>query len=233
MHIEILTEDKSGALVVKRLVDRMVADEGVSADVSVRPHRGCGSLPNDLSMKPPRFASALLDLLPAKCRAYNSVYRGTDNILIVIMDSDDRDPKLLRRRLYDVCHMCAPDIRSVIGLCTEEIEAWLLGDLGAVIRAYPDCDIKAYDKYVQDSICGTWEHLCRIVCPENYDDILEIGYPAIGHYKAKWAENISEYMDPQRNLSPSFNNFRMSLITALRKPGVVKGQFPIRHTRTF
>ena len=110
-----------------------------------------------------------------------------------------------------------PDIRSVVGISTEEIEAWVLGDKKAIIEAYPDSKKEVLDSYVQDSVCGTWEILCRAIS-ENAEELIDIGYPAIGHYKALWTENISKYMMPQRNESPSFNTFKMALITALKNP---------------
>ncbi len=216
MHIEILTEDRSGSVVVERLVTRLVEEEKVDATVAVRPHRGCGSLPKDWDTRPVKFASSLLDLLPAKCRAYNKVYANTDTILVVIMDSDFHDPDELRQELYRVCKKYARDIRSVIGLCTEEVESWLLGDIDAVLKAYPDADLKAYQDYIQDSICGTWEMLCKVTFPMNYESIIEIGYPAIGHYKARWAEAISPYLEPGNNVSPSFHTFKNALLAAMR-----------------
>ncbi len=217
MLIEILSEDKSGAVVVERLAERIVANEGMDVEVNVHPHRGCGSLPKDLTAKPPKFASSLLDLLPSELRAYNKVYAGKDLILIIVMDSDDKDPQTLRQELYRVASKFAPDVRNVVGICTEEVEAWMLGDKNAVVDAYPDCKTEVIDAYEQDSICGTWEVLCRAIS-ENADDLIDIGYPAIGHYKALWAENISRYMLPQKNVSPSFNTFKMALITALKNP---------------
>ena len=73
------------------------------------------------------------------------------------------------------------------------------------------------DSYEQDSVCGTWEVLCRAIS-ENAEELIDIGYPAIGHYKALWAETISRYMLPQKNVSPSFTTFKMALITALKNP---------------
>ena len=216
MRIEVLTEDKSGAVVVERLIARILEREGKKAEVYVRPHRGCGSLPKDWDSRPVKFASSLLDLLPAKCRAYNKVCAGTDTILVVIMDSDSNDPDELRKTLYTVCKKYARDVRSVIGLCTEEIEAWLLGDIKALVKAFPECDLDAYGEYVQDGICGTWEALCRVTFPETFENIIDIGYPAIGHYKARWAEAVSEFMDPEENVSPSFLTFRNALRAALR-----------------
>ena len=118
MLIEILSEDKSGAVVVERLAERIVANEGMDVEVNVHPHRGCGSLPKDLTAKPPKFASSLLDLLPSELRAYNKVYAGKDLILIIVMDSDDKDPQALRQELYWVASKFAPDIRSVVGIST-------------------------------------------------------------------------------------------------------------------
>lgn len=226
MLIEILSEDKSGAVVVERSVERICDAEGTRAQINVRPHRGCGSLPKDQNAKPPKFASSLLDLLPAKLRAYNSVYKGKDLILIIALDTDNNDPEPMRKEIYETARTYAPDIRSVVGLSTEEVEAWMLGDRAAVIEAYPDCDKKVLDSYEQDSVCGTWEVLCRAIS-DNAEKLIEIGYPAIGHYKARWAEDISQYMMPQRNVSPSFNTFRMALVTALKNP------VPIYRKRSF
>lgn len=229
MHIEILTEDRSGSVVVERLVTRLLEEEGLESTVAVRPHRGCGSLPKDWDTRPVKFASSLLDLLPAKCRAYNEVYGNTDTILVVVMDSDNNDPDELRKELYRVCKKYAKDVRSVIGLCTEEVEAWLLGDVKAIMQAYPDCDLDTYKDYVQDSICGTWEMLCRVTFPETYEDIIDIGYPAIGHYKARWAEVISPYLEPSENVSPSFQTFRNALLTALRDSTPIPARRGVRH----
>ena len=217
MLIEILSEDKSGAVVVERLSERITESEGIKAQVNVHPHRGCGSLPKDMTAKPPKFANSLLDLLPSELRAYNKIYAGKDIILIIAMDSDDKDPQALRQEIYSIAAKFAPDIRSVVGISTEEIEAWVLGDKSAIIEAYPDTNKAVLDSYVQDSVCGTWEILCRAVS-DNAEELIDIGYPAIGHYKALWTENISRYMLPQRNVSPSFNTFKMALITALKNP---------------
>ena len=217
MLIEILSEDKSGAVVVERLAERIVANEGLDVQVNVHPHRGCGSLPKDLTAKPPKFANSLLDLLPSELRAYNKIYAGKDLILIIALDSDDKDPQTLRQEIYTVASKFAPDIRSIVGISTEEIEAWILGDKQAIYDAYPDCNKEILDSYEQDSVCGTWEVLCRAIS-DNAEELIEIGYPAIGHYKALWAETISKYMLPQKNVSPSFNTFKMALITALKNP---------------
>lgn len=40
MLIEILSEDKSGAVVVERLAERITENEGLDVEVNVHPHRG-------------------------------------------------------------------------------------------------------------------------------------------------------------------------------------------------
>lgn len=235
MRIEILAEDKSGSVAVERLVRQICIAEKIDADLYIRPHRGCGSLPLDWSQRPGKFASALLDLLPAKCRAYNSALKGTDTILIVVMDSDDKNPEELRSTLYNVCRKCAPDLKSVVGLCVEEVESWLLGDKEAILEAYPEADMEALSNYKQDSICGTWEALCKVVCPDTCERIINIGYPAIGEYKARWSRVISKYMKPENNVSPSFKQFRRALIASLKPvPNLnTNTHKPHVHTRTF
>jgi len=232
MRIEILTEDKSGSVAVEKLIRLICLNEGIDADLYVRPHRGCGSLPQDWSVKPHRFASALLELLPAKCRAYNEALKGTDAVLIVIMDSDDNDPDVLKRELSLVCQKYAPDLKAVIGLCIEEVESWLLGDHEALEKAYPDYDREALAAYKQDSVCGTWETLCRVVCPDTCERIIDIGYPAIGEYKARWSKAITRYLKPENNLSPSFKAFRKSFLYSV-KMGNEPVKRPKVHTRTF
>jgi len=207
MRFEVLTEDRSGAVVVNRLMDRIVGALVSDYVISVRPHRGRGDLPGNPFQKPKPDASGLLDLLPAKLRAYDRVYAGSDFILVVVMDSDDYNPGELKDKLISICKKHAPSLRFVIGLCVEETESWLLGDEQALLKAYPEADLSILKNYEQDSICGTWEVLCRSILGNKADRLIKIGYPAIGQYKHEWALHISEYMDPARNVSPSFKRF--------------------------
>src|SRR5512133_3089716 len=93
MHLEVLIEDRSGAVVMQVLLPRMLAGRPEAHTFSIRPHRGKGSVPDDPSRPPARFASGLLDLLPAKARAYAQAYYPEDLLLIVIMDSDQDPPE--------------------------------------------------------------------------------------------------------------------------------------------
>lgn len=221
MRVEILSEDKSGAVVVRRLTDKLLNKLGVEYELYVRPHRGCGSLPKELDAPPSPMTNSLLGLLPAELRAFNRILKPNEDVLVVIMDSDDKDPQELRDRLYSVCRLYCPNVRTVVGLCTEEIEAWLLGDFEAIINTFPEASAKAHDSYIQDSVCGTWEKLCEVVAPDNYEELINIGYPAIGNYKALWADSISANMEPERNVSPSFILYKNALMQAIKNPQAI------------
>lgn len=217
MRIEVLTEDRSGGLVLDHILPKMIRKYNTVADVFIRPHRGLGEWPDNDSAGPSPFASGLLELLPAKMRAYEHVYAGTATIVLVVMDSDSHSPAQIFNRLRSTCQKNAPNLTYVIGVCVEEMESWLLADKAAVLAAYPDADVVTLDKYEQDSICGTWETLCRVILKERADRTIRIGYPAVGQLKSEWAERIAQYMDPELNKSPSFERFSHAVDYAVRE----------------
>lgn len=212
MHFEVLIEDRSGGVVVETLMRKILFSSLSPFSISLRPHRGKGGLPDNPLGRPDKFASGLMDLLPAKLRAYDHIYAGSDFVLVVVMDSDDVPPDDIRSELRVQCAQFAPGLDSVIGICVEEIESWLIADENALIRAYPDADLSVIREYRQDSVCGTWEVLCRALLREKAERLIRIGYPAIGQYKHEWAESISKYLDPRRNVSPSFAYFQDELL---------------------
>ncbi len=217
LRIEILSEDRSGGVVLKRLTECILRGFTKNFQCYLRPHRGCGYWPNHPENKPEPFAAGLLELLPAKLRAYDRVYAGTATIFVVCIDSDDHDPVELFNRLKATCRQFGPGIRTVIAISVEEMESWMLADKNAIMLAYPEADMERLSEYEQDSICGTWEVLCDVVFREQSARIKRIGYPAIGQYKATWAEKISPYMLPGNNVSPSFKKYELALQSAVKQ----------------
>lgn len=217
LRVELLCEDRSGGLVLQRLTECIVRRHTKSYNCYLRPHRGCGYFSNQPEMKPQPYASGLCELLPAKLRAYDHVYAGTATIIVVCMDSDSNDPGEIFNKLRTICRTYGPGIRTVIAVSVEEMESWMLADQNALTMAYPEADLDILKSYEQDSICGTWEVLCDVVLGEQSDRIKQIGYPAVGQYKAKWAEKISPYMLPEHNVSPSFKKFEVALDHALQQ----------------
>ncbi len=212
MHFEVLTEDRSGGVVVEALMNKILKPLLPSYSIAIRPHRGKGDMPDDPYAPPKKFASGLMDLLPAKLRAYDRVYAGTDFVLVVVMDSDDLIPDEVKQTLSVQAGKFAPGLRCVIGICVEETESWMLADEAAVMEAYPEADVNVIREYRQDSVCGTWEVLCRALLREKARGLIRVGYPAIGQYKQEWAYRISRVMEPERNGSPSFCQFSQELI---------------------
>ena len=63
-------------------------------------------------------------------------------------------------------------------------------------------------RYVQDSICGTWEVLADAIHPGGALRLKTLGYREAGEAKCKWAEQITPNMNVDRNQSISFQMFR-------------------------
>jgi hypothetical protein len=212
MHLEVLVEDRSGGTIVEALLARLLPPGRHTC--AIRPHRGKGEFPRDPGGRPDRMAAGLLDLLPAKLRAYAAVLDPAVNLVVVLMDSDAEDPAILRDSLVALCARSAPGMTVVVALSTEEIEAWLLGDPVALLAAYPDADRAALDVYRQDDVCGTWEWLARVLLGEAAQDLVREGYPLVGIRKREWSDAISPHLDPSRNRSPSFHHFSKDLLRA-------------------
>lgn len=210
MHLEVLIEDRSGAAVMQTLLPRMLAGRPVVHTFAVRPHRGKGSLPTNPFQPPERFAAGLLDLLPAKARAYSQAY-SSGTLLIVIMDSDQEQPEKVFGEIQSILTRFAGGLPHVIGISVEEMEAWLLGDQKAILSAYPHASCAVLSTYRQDSVCGTWEVLARALLGRQAERVIRLGYPVVGQYKHEWAQRIAPQMDPRRNHSPSFRRFSHAL----------------------
>lgn len=109
------------------------------------------------------------------------------------MDADDDAPSALITIISQTVKQCAPLLKVEISVATEEMEAFYLGDLKAVKRAYPDADMEAARAYVPDSICGTWE---------KFGEIIDDG----GGNKVAWAEKMGARVttNAAQSRSPSF-----------------------------
>lgn len=218
MIVEVLCEDKSSIAVLENLIPEILEDfPEIVGEIFIYPHRGKGKLPYDISEKPKSFASALLDLLPAKLRAYEQVYQDDEIILVIVLDADDNQESEIYQEIEHVLGSEFPDKYFVIGIAVEEMEAWLLGDYQALSKAYPKLDYSILKSYQQDSVCGTWEILAKAILGKQASDLIKVGYPAVGIYKNIWAKEISPYMRIDNNHSPSYQKFVKCFRTLLAK----------------
>jgi len=119
--------------------------------------------------------------------------------------------------LKKLLNNCNPKPDARFCLAIEEFEAWYLGDLAAVRKAYPKAKDAILNGYKNDSICGTWELLADAVCKKGSKALIKEGWQAIGKQKVIWAKEISPYMEVDSNLSPSFNNMRLQLQSITEK----------------
>src|SRR5690606_202521 len=110
---------------------------------------------------------------------------------------------------------CNPQPEARFCIAIEEGEAWFLGDIPAIKAAYPKAKDAVLKKYVNDSICGTWECLADAVYAGGAAALNSKGWQAVGKEKSQWSEQISPHMDVLNNASPSFICFRQNILELL------------------
>ena len=207
MHFEVLVEDQSGCAALDILLEKILG--GNHGDHSWRTHayKGLGHIPRGLGAIPDPSRRLLLNRLPGLIRGYGKSL-GNESSVIVVVDLDDRDCTAFKNELLDVLRSCEPRPTVLFRIAIEESEAWLLGDRVAVMEAYPRAREPVLTRYLQDSVCGTWEMLADAVHPGGSADLKRLGWARTGAAKSEWATRIARYMDPDRNISKSFQVFR-------------------------
>jgi len=211
MHFEILVEDISGKASLEILVPKIIGNEHT---FHIHAYKGIGRIPKDLKGTSDPKKRILLDQLPRLIRGYGKTfagYRDYPAVLIVVCDLDSRCLSAFRRELLDLANRCTPKPETSFCIAVEEGEAWYLGDLIAVKRAFPHAKDTVLNLYRNDSICDTWEQLADALFSGGARKLSQLGYKMVGIEKKTWAEKISPHMDVDGNLSPSFCYFRDKL----------------------
>lgn len=129
----------------------------------------------------------------------------------MVLDSDRRNCVDFLVELKALAAHCNPAPNTLFRLAIEEMEAWYLGDRGALIAAYPKAKSRILDTYTQDSVCGTWELLADAVYSGGSAAIKKAGWPLPGQVKHEWATKIAPRLNIEENQSPSFCKFRDGL----------------------
>jgi hypothetical protein len=154
----------------------------------------------------------LLNNLSSSIRGYartisdNKINKNFNSVLIIVCDLDNDNKHDFLNKLHNLQLNCKDKCDMYFCLAIEESEAWLLGDIQAIKKAYPNAKDNILKKYVNDSICGTWELLA--------DAIYEGGVKAFkknrasaGEEKNKWAMKITPFININHNKSRSFQYF--------------------------
>jgi hypothetical protein len=218
MHIEILVEDLSGKKALDILVDRLVQTD---ATFRVHPYKGIGRIPKNMRDAADPSKRILLTNPPKLLKGYGRTFQGYGRnykaAVIVVCDLDDKHRRHFLAELEAVLEACNPKPETRFCIAIEEGEAWLLGDIPAILSVYPGADRDVLASYVNDSICGTWEKLADAVYHGGAKALANKGWQAVGAEKTRWAEDIPPRMDVETNASPSFCFFRDQVRSLLAK----------------
>lgn len=186
----------------------------------MHPHMGKGKLPVDSSSQPLAKHQGLLDQLPAKLRAF-AKSPGRSNLgILVLVDADNDNCIDLKRKLVEILNDQAPGLNVVFRIAVEESEAFYLGDLRALKKAYPHSDMSLAMAYQPDSICDTAELFGKII-----DDQ--------GMSKVAWGETMGRLVTiyPKNSRSPSFRALHAGFmkLTAVKSVGTTTRPKKFRH----
>lgn len=148
-------------------------------------------LPHDVlfQLVPHQGKSDLRKSIPNKLRNWNE----PDVKFVVLQDQDLSDCRDLKQDLKTLCDENRIGVQVCIAC--KELEAWYLGDLSAVERAYDINLNKARKKFkIPDAIDSPKERLYELLRGK-------------GHSQISGARRIAAYMNVSGNISESFNFF--------------------------
>jgi hypothetical protein len=191
-HLEVLVEEYSAEVALHNLLPKILPD---GVEFEIRSFQG---------------KADLIRKLPQRLKGYRS-WIPSDWRILVLCDRDQEDCYELKKKLEDYAILSGFTTKSsypeghftvVNRIAIEELEAWFLGDSAAVIKAYPrvSANFSSQSRYRNpDGIMGTWEALQALLQGKKY----HLG----GLNKVEAAREISQYMEPTANRSPSFQIF--------------------------
>ncbi|MBC2693956.1 MAG: DUF4276 family protein [Desulfobacteraceae bacterium] len=212
MHFEILVEDKSGKKALDILVPKIIGDEHTFRVIS---YKGIGRIPKNLRGSTDPNKRILLDQLPRLLSGYGKTFVNHwpdfPAAVIVVCDLDDKHLNTFLEELHRILETCNPQPETRFCIAIEEGEAWFLGDIPAVKKAYPQAKKTILNAYVNDSICGTWERLADAIFPGGHQKLVAQGWQRVGAEKSAWSIKITPHMNVKKNKSKSFCFFNQTL----------------------
>lgn len=208
MHFEFLIEDKSGEEMLKILVPRMI-DTQIHT-FKIHSYKGIGAIPKNMKTTQDAAKRSLLNQLPKLLSGYGKSFQYDleNNAVILVCDLDNKNKEQFLKELNAVLESCEIQPKTSFCIAIEECEAWFLGDLSAVKKAYPKAKEQILKNYKNDSICGTWEVLADAVFSGGSAKLKKLGHIDEGTQKSVWAKAIAPFMNVENNKSPSFNFFK-------------------------
>lgn len=215
MYFQFLTEDKSTAMLVEQIMDKLKrAYPEKDLFYDIKSFQGIGHLKKCGNVRQQKTGKLLNDLFPIM-RGMGKALLGVEHAaIIVVLDNDKNDKVTFRNQLNQMAagNMILTDYEFCIAV--KETEAWLLGDVKAIEAAYPNVRKSAWKDYEQDGICDTWEVLANAVYPGGLTELKKKAagaYTQIGIAKCEWARFIGAHMSLAENASPSYQFFVKNL----------------------
>lgn len=197
MHFEVLVEERSAEVALQRLLPKIFGSDHTFEIQDLRGKRN------------------LLKKLPGRLKAYRRFIQRNHK-LVVLVDQDKQDCLALKAQLEQAAREAGLATRSepasdghfvvLNRIAIEELEAWFFGDPEALRAVYPKLPptLQEKEKYRSaDQIADTAEALGAL--------LRQAGYYSTRLPKVQVAQQVAEHMDPDRNRSPSFCQFRDAL----------------------
>lgn len=209
-YIEILIEDKSGGILIEQIMNKYVMNKK-NITYKIHSFKGIGKIPLKTNKLSQIKSKRLLTDLPMYLRGMSLSLKNMPGkkAIFVILDSDDEDCAKIKNNLMQMYQELKISVQVFFCIAIEEIEAWLLGDSEALLTVYPMAKRQLLQKYIPDSIIGTWEYLADIVYKGGLQNLKRnaSSYYEIGMFKCECARNVGAFLDIRKNTSPSFNYF--------------------------
>jgi len=185
MHIEFLIEDRSGEKTLEHLLPKLLSAHQTYA---IHSYKGIGRIPKGMHDTKNAASRILLDTLPKALKGYGKTFAAYPSeylaAVVLVCDLDDKCPIDFKQQLNQILALCHPRPETRFCFAIEEGEAWFLGDLNALKKAYPKADDAVLQDYVQDSICGTWETLADAIYPGGSNALASKGWMETGRMKS-------------------------------------------------
>lgn len=189
MHLEVLVEEPSMKKALDILIPKIIDKQ------------------HTFTVHDFRSKQDLLQKLEQRLRAYSKLRNSWEFRVLVLVDEDRQDCRVLKQYMVDVANVCGISDITLNRIVVEELESWFFGDICAIRAVYPRIPetIGNQIRFRNPDLIpgGTWEALDQL--------LIQHGYKS-GLVKSEAAEKIAQNMDPWRNRSASFKVFRDGLL---------------------
>ncbi|MCQ4636944.1 DUF4276 family protein [Anaerovorax odorimutans] len=215
MYFQFLIEDRSTEILVGHVMEKLqLVYPEQSIYFNTKAFTGIGNLRTKGDLME-RKGGNLLDNLYRYLRGFDRCLQEMNGAaIVIILDNDRRDTKEFMQQLERVAQQSIMITDHVFCVAVKEMEAWLLGDENAIMRAYPNAKTKFLSGYEQDGLVDTWEVLANMIYPGGLAELKKKSkksYSATGKAKCEWADNIGRELCFEENISPSFQHFIQEL----------------------